>query len=114
AGLTPNAAGQLIGSLAPGWQPNASYRVMPLVRNFDHPRAIDVATVESLIASTEARRAHVAQLVAAAIGSGFDGVFIDYRGLTDESRADFSLFTAELKQAFASNGLLLGIVVPQA
>src|SRR5690606_31778283 len=23
AGLTPNAAGQLIGSLAPGWQPNA-------------------------------------------------------------------------------------------
>lgn len=114
AGLTPNAAGQLIGSLAPGWQPNANYRVMPLVRNFDHPRAIDVATVEALIASTEARRAHVAQLVAAAIGSSFDGVIIDYRGLTERSRDDFSLFTAELKQAFASNGLLLGVVVPQA
>jgi hypothetical protein len=113
AGLTPNAAGQLVGSLAPGWVHNAPYRVMPLIRNYDDPRAVDVATVQALIASPGSRRAHVQQLVGAAIGSSFDGVFIDYRGLPESSADDFSIFVAELKQAFSSNGLLLGVVVPQ-
>lgn len=114
AGLTPNGVGQLIGSLAPGFVLNAGYRVLPLIRNFDDPRAVDVATVQGLISSSGGRRAHVEQLVGVAIGSGFDGVFIDYRGLPESARASFSAFIAELKQTFSSNGLLLGVVVPEA
>lgn len=114
AGLTPNAAGDAIGSLAPGFVMNASYRVMPLIRNFDDPRSIDVATVQNLILSTAGRRAHVERLVSVSITSGFDGMFVDYRGLPETSRDAFSQFIAELKQAFSSNGLLLGVVVPPA
>lgn len=113
AGLSPNAAGQLIGSLAPGFQLNSGYRVMPLVRNYENPRAIDVGTVQGLIETAAGRRAHTENLAAVAIGSGFDGIFIDYRGLPESSRAAYSTFISELKQVFASNGLRLGLILPQ-
>ncbi|KXK53424.1 MAG: glycoside hydrolase family protein [Chloroflexi bacterium OLB13] len=112
AGLTPNAAGQLIGSLAPGFVTNAAYRVMPVVRNFNDPRAIDVQTVVDLIRDPALRQAHILNLVSVAISSGFDGLFVEYRGLPLDIRDEFSDFVSELKQAFSSNGLLLGVIVP--
>jgi len=114
AGLSPNPAGQLIGSLAPGWQIGAGYRVMPLIQNFSDPRAVDVGTISTLISNASGRRAHAEQLAAISQGSGFAGVFIDYRGLPDASRDDFSAFVSTAGQIFKSNGLLLGIIVPAA
>ncbi len=114
AGLSPNPAGQLIGSLAPGWQIGAGYRVMPLVQNFSDARALDVGTITTLISSASGRRTHAEQLAAISMGGGFAGVFIDYRGLPDASRGDFSAFVSAAGQIFKSNGLLLGIIVPAA
>ncbi|MCU0476427.1 MAG: hypothetical protein MUC99_10010, partial [Anaerolineae bacterium] len=114
SGLSPNAAGQLVGGLAPGWQIGAGYRVMPLVQNFTDPRALDVETVRAIVGSGAARRAHAEQLAAVALGGGFSGVFIDYRGLPDESRDDFSAFIRTAAQTLRANGLSLGVIVPAA
>jgi hypothetical protein len=114
AGLSPNAAGQLIGSLAPGWQTGAGYRVMPLIQNFTDPRALDINTITTLISSASGRRAHAEQLAAISVGSGFAGVFIDYRGLPNSAKDDFSAFIQTTSQIFKSSGLVLGVVVPAA
>lgn len=114
AGLSPNPAGQLIGSLAPGWQLGVGYRVMPLIQNFTDPRALDIQTVAALIATSNGRQTHAQQLAGVALGSGFSGVFIDYRGLPDTARADFSAFIKVVGEVFDDNNLLLGVIVPPA
>lgn len=114
AGMQPSMDGTLVGSLAPGFNTAAGYRVMPVVRNFLDSRALDPATVTTIIGNRTARGAHVQQLLAFAGNGGFDGVFIDYRGLPDEAREDFSLFIGELKTAFRNTGLLVGVVVSPA
>jgi hypothetical protein len=113
-GLSPNPAGQLVGSLAPGWQIGTGYRVMPLVQNFTDPRALDIGTIVNLISSSAGRRAHAEQLAAVALSGGFAGVFIDYRGLPDSARDDFAAFVTAAGQLFRGNGLLLGVIVPAA
>lgn len=112
AGLRPNSAGGLIGSLAPGGDVEAPYLFMPLIRNFADPRAIDVATVETLISNPRRRAAHIARIVDLLLYNSFDGVFIDYRGLSLANRADFASLIAELSASFTERGLRLGVVLP--
>ncbi len=112
AGLRVTAQGSLIGSLAPGGHADADYLFMPLARNFSDPRAIDRATVEAIIAHPGLRADHVNRLSALASHNRFDGMFIDYRGLSASHRADFSAFMAELAGSFAKRDLLLGVVAP--
>ena len=102
AGLRPTLEGSLIGSLAPGGDANAPYLFMPLIRNFADPRAIDIATVETLIARPDLRADHISRISELAAFNNFDGVFIDYRGLSRRHRADFALFVSELARASLS------------
>lgn len=115
AGLQPNPRGELVGSLAPGFTVTANYRVMPVIRNFlDDAHVLDLETVNGLLSNPGARAAHIQQITGVAANSGYDGVFIDYRGLSEESREDFSAFIAALKASFRDYGLTLGVVVPAA
>lgn len=113
-GLQPTLQGTLIGSLAPGSDTNAGYRLMPVLQNFDDPRATDPETVVSIISNPTVSHEHVMQITAVASQNGYDGVFIDYRDLPDTSREDFSAFISDLSESFADVGLLLGVTVPQA
>ena len=112
AGLRPTANGGLIGSLAPGGDADAPYLFMPLIRNFADPRALDITTVETLIANPRLCADHIARLTDLVLYNRFDGAFIDYRGLSREHRADFARFIGELSQSFAPHSLRLGVVVP--
>lgn len=111
AGLRPTLEGSLIGSLAPGGVADAPYLFMPLIRNFADPRAIDTATIETLISRPSLRRNHIARISDLASYNDFDGLFIDYRGLSPQRRGDFAQFIAELAASFSQRGLRLGIVV---
>ena len=111
AGLRPTANGGLIGSLAPGGDADAPYLFMPLIRNFADPRALDITTIETLIANPRLCADHIARLTDLVLYNQFDGVFIDYRGLSREYRDDFTRFIAELSRSFAPQGLRLGVVV---
>ncbi len=114
AGLQPTLNGKITGSLAPGFVTNSTYMVAPVIRNFADPRAVDIETVTSILSNAALRRTHIAELTAIASGSGFDGVWIDYRGIPLEQRDNFSLFIQELNSSLRNFGLLLGVVVPAA
>ena len=111
AGLRPTMTGGLIGGLAPGGVADAPYLFMPLIRNFADPRALDITTIETLIANPRLRAEHIARITDLVLFNRFDGVFIDYRGLSREHRDDFARFIAELSQSFAPHDLRLGVVV---
>ena len=111
AGLRPARTGSLIGGLAPGAARDAPYLLMPLIRNFADERAIDIATVEMLISRPSLRSDHVKRISDLAAFNRFDGVFIDYRGLSSHHRAGFADFIAELGASFSQRGLSLGVVV---
>ena len=111
AGLRPTLAGSLIGGLAPGGSVDAPYLFMPLIRNFADPRALDIATVEALISHPSLRGEHIARISDLAAFNQFDGVFIDYRGLSPRHRADFADFIAALAASFSQRDLRLGLVV---
>jgi len=113
-GLQPAPNGTLVGSLAAGSDNNASYRLMPVIRNFSDPRSLDPDTVTTIISNPGLRQTHVTELVNITNANGFDGVIIDYRGLPAEQRENFSLFISELGESLDGNGRSLGIVVPAA
>ena len=111
AGLRATSDGSLIGSLAPGGASGAQYLFMPLIRNFSDARAIDIATIDALISRPALRKQHIARISDLASYNRFDGIFIDYRGLSPHLREDFALFIAELAASFALRDLRLGVVI---
>jgi hypothetical protein len=111
AGLQPTMAGTLSGSVAAGFDLNAAYRVMPVLRNFNDPRATDPATIETILSNPALRSAHARQIAAFA-ASGYDGVVIDYRDLPESQRDAFTAFIASVSAALEPTGLSLGVVVP--
>lgn len=114
AGLQPSRQGTLIGSLARGANDNSGYLLMPMIGNYDDPRATDPETVEMILSNPALRAEHISQITSVASQNGYDGVVIDYRDLSDESRENFSAFMAELDESLSDVGLLLGVAVPTA
>jgi len=114
AGLQPSRQGTLIGSLAPGANNSSGYLLMPMISNYDDPRATDPETVELILSNPTLRAEHVSQLSSVASQNGYDGIMIDYRDLSDDSRENFSQFISELDDSLSDVGLLVGVVVPPA
>ena len=112
AGLQPTLAGTLTGSLAPGFEANQGYKIMPVIRNFSDPRALDTETITTILNNTSTRNTLVRNIAAAA--QNFDGVIIDFRGLPDEVSENFTTFIADLSEHLHQAGLRLGVVVPAA
>lgn len=113
-GLQPTLDGRITGSLAPGFRLNAGYLVMPVIRNYTVPSALDTETIETILRNSGLRNTHARGIAQLASGGGYSGVFIDYRGINPELRDAFSEFVEELGIAFDQAGLRLGVVVPQA
>ncbi len=113
-GLQPTRDGMVTGSLAAGSDANASYRLMPVIRNFDDPRSLDPETVSTIISNPALRSQHITELVNISNANGFDGVIIDYRGLAPEQGDNFTLFISELAENLQGNGRTAGVVVPSA
>lgn len=114
AGLRPTRQGGLIGSLAPGADADSTYLLLPLISNYDDPSATDPETVELIVSNPALRGEHVSQIVSTASYNRFDGVFIDYRDISNAARDDFSRFVTQLGASLAAAGLRLGIAVPAA
>jgi spore germination protein YaaH len=114
AGMQPTLQGTLAGNPAPGFMLNAGYRVMPVIRNFADPRALDPDTVSAMLSNQTVRQEHVNQLTSFTASGGYDGVFIDYRELPAEQRENFTAFIQELGTSLSATGRLLGVVVPAA
>ncbi|MEL6269465.1 MAG: hypothetical protein AAFR22_06615, partial [Chloroflexota bacterium] len=112
AGIQPTINGDVTGSLAAGIEYNSGYRIMPVIRNFSDPRALDVETVTTIIGNGTLRSEHIQKI--ATFSGAFNGVFIDYRNIPADQRENYSLFIEELAQAIRARGMTLGVVVPPA
>ncbi|MBZ0278408.1 MAG: hypothetical protein K8I60_19835, partial [Anaerolineae bacterium] len=113
-GLQPTLDGRLTGSLAAGIDPNQGYWIMPAIRNYADPRALDPDTVAAILGSSTARSEHANQVATFAVSNNFNGVLIDYRDLPPGQRDNFSAFIKELGDLLHSQQRLLGVVVPAA
>lgn len=114
SGLQPALDGSLVGTFAPGFTTTEGYLVLPALRNYADPSALDIETITAILGNSALRREHVRQIVSTITSNNFDGVWIDYRGLPSQQRVNFSAFIRELADGLATNGLLLGVVVPSA
>lgn len=112
--LPTNQNRTLVGNPAGGFDVAASYLVMPYVHNFADPRATDPNTVISLISNRELRDEHIHELTAFASAGQYDGLMIDYRDLSVDQRANFSVFIRDLAERMHSAHLVLGVAVPAA
>ncbi len=116
--VLPGGDGQtLTGNLAPGFDSGAGYRVMPVIRNYQDPRANDATLIDSdtivrLLNDDALRRDHIQQIVAFTGAGGYTGVFIDYQDIPAEQRESFSAFVQALGSALDNIGARLGVVLP--
>ncbi len=113
-GLTPTLDGKLTGSLAPGYDASKGYLVMPIIRNYTDPRAVDTNTIMTILGNSALRSQHAAQIAGFATNNGFKGVFVDYRDVSPELREAYSAFITELGTMLRQQSLSLGVVVPAA
>ena len=115
AGLQPTAQGTLSGALPAGIELNRAYAVIPVIRNFRTPDALDVATVATLLQDPSLREAHIAQLVTFATSKSYKGLAIDYRGLkadpTHSLSDQFSAFITSLADHLHNANLTLTVIV---
>lgn len=111
AGMQPLLDGRLTGNLAPGFDPEAAYRVLPALRNFADPRATDPGTVSAIINNAGVRSQHAAHIAAFA-GAGYDGVIVDYRDLDPADRDDFTALVRDIALNLRGTGLAFGVVLP--
>ncbi len=118
AGLQPTMQGTLQGSLAPNFQTGAGYGVYLTLRNFSDPSALDIGTVEALLASEPLLAEHVRQITACAQscyqGLPVNGITIDYRGVSAAFRDQFSRFIHALANSLHESNISLAVVVPAA
>jgi hypothetical protein len=113
-GMSPTLDGKLTGSLAPGYELNKGYLVLPIIRNFADPRAIDTNTIAAILGNGTLRSEHATQIAGFASSNGVQGVMIDYRDMPAELRDSFSAFISDLGSKMHQQGLKLGVVVPPA
>jgi len=88
--------------------------IMATVANlpdYDEGGTWDPERVDKVIATPEARQAHIRELMDLVENYGFDGVDIDYEALRRDQREDFSVFIRELGQALHEQGKLLGVAI---
>jgi hypothetical protein len=111
-GLQPTLNGAITGSLAAGFDTGADYDVMPLIADYSDPRAVDTETVTTIISNSSLRREHIRQLTL--LAQSYDGILLDYRGLPDDQRANFTQFMQQLSASLHGSGRTLGVVVPAA
>ena len=104
-GLQAQADGSLSGEVTSGWQLGAGYAVIPVVR------APDPAALADLLKDPAALGLHVDALRTLAVEGGFNGLAIDYQGVSPADRALFAAFIADLSAAFDEAGKALVVVL---
>ena len=102
-GVLALADGTLAGQL-PGVPLDQSYAVYPVVRTYAEGLAPDPALLTSLLGSEDARANHMQILLSFAGAAGYDGLVLDYAGVTPELGPAFAQFVHDLAAQLHSQG----------
>jgi hypothetical protein len=104
-GVLAQADGSLGGQL-PGVALDGSYAVYPVVRG------AEAGTLAALLADPAALTQHLQSLVGFVVNDGYDGVVLDYEGLTPDSGPAFAQFASDLAGQLHAQGKGLLVQVP--
>jgi hypothetical protein len=102
-------AGDLSSLVVPGEDTGCS--VLPALRNWAPGRSVNQGLLSDLLNDPEIQQEHIANIVQMCSDQGFDGVEIDYRGVTAEQRDSYAAFVQALSEAFHEADLWLGVTV---
>lgn len=105
-GLNLQPDGTIAGALIGGWQLNAGYAVVPVIRSTDS------ASLSGLLNNQASVALHVADLKAFVVSDGYHGVAIDYRDVNPADRAVFAQFIAELAAGLHPYNKMVVVVLP--
>lgn len=104
-GVLVDGSGAFSGSLTGGWQQGAGYAIAPAITSMD-------GVVLTQLGDQSFRREHVAAISTFVRASSYDGIVIDYRGLTDDDSDAYSTFLSDLDDALANDGKILYVLLP--
>ncbi len=99
--------GTVSGEPVGGWQPGAGYAIVPVVR------APDAAALAELLNNPASLALHVDGLRALAVDDPYNGIAIDYRGVSPTDRQAFTSFIADLGTRLDESGKVLVVVLPR-
>lgn len=106
--FAPAADGSLVGNPTPV-SPEASFRVYPTVRTASPE---DVEALNSVLASPDLRRAHVDAILSAVSSGGYDGVDLDYAGMSPARTDEFVEMVETLAEELHRDGRGITLLLP--
>jgi uncharacterized protein YraI len=110
-GLQLGEGGSLTGALDVTFdQLGGSYAVIPVIRNYEGP-IVRSDLLANMLVDSEQRQAHIDAIVNTVVGSSYQGVDIDYRGLDKNLRGEFNQFVEDLAKELHAQGKQLGVRV---
>ena len=101
-GVLAQADGTLTGQL-PGVALDQAYAVYPVVRSYAGG-APDPALLAALLESEETRANHLQTLLSFIVSGGYDGLVLDYAGVTPELGPSFAQFVHDLSAQLHGQG----------
>jgi hypothetical protein len=112
-GLTVGTLGGLTGdpALLPPGNVSENPTLAPVIRNWVTGREPNRALVADMLTIAEDRAAHIQNLTSLVQNGGYNGLVIDYRGLTSEHREAYTNFISELSSALHNQGAWLAVTV---
>jgi hypothetical protein len=87
------------------------YAILPTLRNWAPGASVNRGLLSDVLTIPEIQKTHIANVVQLCDERGFDGVDVDYRGVTPEQRDAYSSFIAALAEALHAEGLRLTLTV---
>jgi len=108
-GTTGGFAGDMDSMLIP--DDDAGCAVLPVLRNWAPGGSVNEGLLADFLNDAEAQEAHVDNIVQMCTERGFDGIEIDYRGVSAEQRSAFTSFMGALADGLHDAGLRLNVTV---
>lgn len=111
-GLCLGSRGNIVGEIEASSQ-STSCDVVPTLRNWEADGVVRSDLVANMLTRDDWRQSHIEAIVDLVTGEHYQGIDIDYRGISPGLRDQFSLFIAELAEKLHAQETRLTVHVEQ-
>ncbi|MDM8521616.1 glycosyl hydrolase family 18 protein [Anaerolineales bacterium HSG6] len=115
-GLYLESEGKIVGEVPtlPAELENISLNILPTVRNWADESAVRSDLADNLLIDPAAREKHIQTLVGLVEGYNYQGIDLDYRGISPDLKNEYTSFLEQLRDALPANKQLsVRVELPQ-
>jgi spore germination protein YaaH len=91
-----------LGQLPPKIQ-NANFLVIPTVRNYSEDGSVRSDLIDNLLIDPDARAEHIQAIVSLVQTSAYQGIDLDYRGISPDLQPGYTAFLTQLREELPGN-----------